>query len=170
MAVRLSALRAGSSLLLRNIFFCFWCSTPGPLAAGRIVSIEQFNDLIGNRTHDLPACNKAPQRVCKHISDGFLFTALEYCCNQRYTLPILLFVSIDIYLHQGMMFIAPYHEYFLQQHCQLTAFNACARSAIISVASKLKFNYEVVNIYCHATSFETFSQPCCICVFIWMRG
>jgi hypothetical protein len=30
-------------------------------AAGRIRSDEKSNDLIGNRTHDLPACSTVPQ-------------------------------------------------------------------------------------------------------------
>jgi hypothetical protein len=31
--------------------------------AGRIRSIEKFNDLIGIRTHDLPACSIVPQQL-----------------------------------------------------------------------------------------------------------
>jgi hypothetical protein len=34
-------------------------STPGHSAAGSIRSTEKSNGLIGNRTHDLPACNSA---------------------------------------------------------------------------------------------------------------
>jgi hypothetical protein len=30
--------------------------------AGRITSIEKSNDLIGNRTHDLPACSAVPMK------------------------------------------------------------------------------------------------------------
>jgi hypothetical protein len=33
----------------------------GHNAAGSVRSIEKFNDLIGKRTHDLPACNIVPQ-------------------------------------------------------------------------------------------------------------
>jgi hypothetical protein len=36
-------------------------STPGHSAAGEIRSIEKSNDLIGNRTRDLPACGIVPQ-------------------------------------------------------------------------------------------------------------
>jgi hypothetical protein len=36
-------------------------STQGHRAAGRIRSIEKFNDLIGSRTRDLPACSIVPQ-------------------------------------------------------------------------------------------------------------
>jgi hypothetical protein len=33
------------------------------LEAGRIRSIEKSNDLIGNRTRDLPACSIVPQSI-----------------------------------------------------------------------------------------------------------
>jgi hypothetical protein len=33
----------------------------GNSAAGRIKSIEKFNDIIGNRSRDLPACSTVPQ-------------------------------------------------------------------------------------------------------------
>jgi hypothetical protein len=36
-------------------------SIQGHSAAGRIRSIEKSNDLIGNQTHDLPACSIVPQ-------------------------------------------------------------------------------------------------------------
>ena len=45
-----------------------WCSfllesesTPGPCVAGRIMSIKNPNDTIGNRTRYLLACNTVPQ-------------------------------------------------------------------------------------------------------------
>jgi hypothetical protein len=42
--------------------FCYRPSRPqGHSAAGRIRSIEKSNDLIGNRTRDLPACSIVPQ-------------------------------------------------------------------------------------------------------------
>jgi hypothetical protein len=47
---------------------CWRLSWPqGHGAAGRIWSIEKSNDLIGNRTHDLPACSIVP-RECNYIS------------------------------------------------------------------------------------------------------
>jgi hypothetical protein len=33
----------------------------GLSAAGRIMSMKNFNDTIGNRTRDLPACSTVPQ-------------------------------------------------------------------------------------------------------------
>jgi hypothetical protein len=45
-----------------GIHFCHRLSQPqGHSAAGRIRSIEEPNDLIGNETHDLPACSIVPQ-------------------------------------------------------------------------------------------------------------
>jgi hypothetical protein len=42
--------------------FCWSLSRPqGHSAAGRIMSIENSNHLIGNRTRDLPACSTVPQ-------------------------------------------------------------------------------------------------------------
>jgi hypothetical protein len=65
MAVRLSALRTGRFLppgrflVLSSVKRL---SRPqGHSAAGRIRSIEKSSDLIGNRTHNLPACNIVPQ-------------------------------------------------------------------------------------------------------------
>jgi hypothetical protein len=57
MAVRLSALRTG-----RHANFCQRLSrSQGYSAAGKIRSTEESNDLIGNRTSDLPACSIMPQ-------------------------------------------------------------------------------------------------------------
>jgi hypothetical protein len=54
MAVKLSGLRAGHPLPPRKI--------PGPhCATGRIMSIEKFSDLIGNRTRYLATCSIVPQ-------------------------------------------------------------------------------------------------------------
>jgi hypothetical protein len=42
--------------------FCYKLSRPqGHSAAGRTRSIENFNDLIGNRTCNFPACSIVPQ-------------------------------------------------------------------------------------------------------------
>jgi hypothetical protein len=71
MAVKLSALRAGRSLPPRRIpgtHFCQrLCPPQGHSAAGRIRSIEESNDLIGNRTRDLPACSIVPQPTTYHV-------------------------------------------------------------------------------------------------------
>jgi hypothetical protein len=49
-----------------------WClflwiaeSTSKHSAAGRIMSMKNSNDTIGNRTRDLPACSAVPQPTCK---------------------------------------------------------------------------------------------------------
>jgi hypothetical protein len=52
----------------RNLFFCFWYSfqlaaesTPGPQCGWKDQANWQSNDLVGNRTHWLPACSAMPQ-------------------------------------------------------------------------------------------------------------
>jgi hypothetical protein len=62
MAVRLSALRAGRPLPQAES----WCSflleaESSPGTAERIKTIAKSNDLIENRTRDLPACSIVPQ-------------------------------------------------------------------------------------------------------------
>jgi hypothetical protein len=63
--VRLSALRTGRLYLPGNIpgtHFCLRLSRPqGHSAAGRIMSMKNSNDTIGNRTRDLPTCSVVPQ-------------------------------------------------------------------------------------------------------------
>jgi hypothetical protein len=68
MGVRLSALRAGRPpFICRKIpgtHFSYRQSRPqGHSAAARITSIEKANDLIGNRTRDLQACNTVLQQT-----------------------------------------------------------------------------------------------------------
>jgi hypothetical protein len=61
MAVRLSTLRASPPISRRR--FLALISVRGWVdpRAIRIRSIEKYNDLIGNRTRDLPGCSTAPQ-------------------------------------------------------------------------------------------------------------
>ena len=63
--VRLSALRTSRLNPPGNIpgtHFCQRMSQPQDhCAAGRIMSMNNSNDIIGNRTHDLPACSVVPQ-------------------------------------------------------------------------------------------------------------
>jgi len=59
--VRLSTLRTGRLYPPGNIpgtYFCWRLSEPqGHSATGRIMSMKNSNDTIGNRTHDLPVCS-----------------------------------------------------------------------------------------------------------------
>ena len=63
--VSLSALRTGRLYPPGNIpgtRSCWRLGQPkGHSAAGRIMSMKIFNDTIGNRTRDLPACSAVPQ-------------------------------------------------------------------------------------------------------------
>ena len=62
--VRLSALHTDRLYPPRNIpgtHFCYRLSRPqGHSAAGRIMSMKNSSDTIGNRTRDLPACSAVP--------------------------------------------------------------------------------------------------------------
>jgi len=45
-----------------GIHFCYRLSQPqGHIAAGKIMSMKNFNETIGNRTRNLPACSAIPQ-------------------------------------------------------------------------------------------------------------
>jgi hypothetical protein len=63
--VRLSVLRTGRLYPPGNIagtHFCQRLSRPqGHSAAGRMISMKNSNDTIGNQTRDLPACSAVPQ-------------------------------------------------------------------------------------------------------------
>jgi hypothetical protein len=64
---RLSALRTGRLHPPGNIpgtHFCYRLSQPlGHSAPGRIMSMKNSSETIGNRTRDLPACSAVPQPV-----------------------------------------------------------------------------------------------------------
>jgi hypothetical protein len=102
MAVKLSALRAcrplpppptpGIFLVLSH--FSQTPSRPkGRSAAERISTIEKSNDLIGNRTRDLPACIKVPQPATLpraphkwynwYKLKRFLCDVINYCSNTQ---------------------------------------------------------------------------------------
>jgi len=70
--VRLSVLRAGSLYPPRNIPGTHFCSTlsqpQGHSAAGRIMSMKNSNDTIGNRTRDFLACSAIPQPTAPSCS------------------------------------------------------------------------------------------------------
>jgi len=57
--VRLSALRTGRLYSPGDIPGTHLCE--GLSAAGRIMSMKNSNDTIGNRTRDLPVCTAVPQ-------------------------------------------------------------------------------------------------------------
>jgi len=65
----------------------------GHSAAGRIMSMKNFNDTIGNRTRDLPACSAVPQPtaplrvpvLCMQYTQNYvwIFYSLEFTPSQR---------------------------------------------------------------------------------------
>jgi hypothetical protein len=66
MAVRLSAFACRSSLTLGRFLVLISVrgsvSNQGHSADGMIMPIEKSNELIGNRTRDLPTCSVVPQQ------------------------------------------------------------------------------------------------------------
>jgi hypothetical protein len=81
MAVKLLALSAARPSPLREIpgtHFCQRLSRPqGHSVTGKIRSIDKSNDLIGNRTHDLPACSIVSQTTmlprCPNVNSAKCF-------------------------------------------------------------------------------------------------
>ena len=65
LVVRLTALHTGRLYPPRNIpgtHLCKRLSRPqGHSAVGKVMSMENPNDTIGNRTRDLPTCSAVPQ-------------------------------------------------------------------------------------------------------------
>ena len=66
--------------------FCYRLSRPqGHSEAGRIMSMENSNDTIGNRTRYLPACTAVPQFVFK-IPHNFIWLLCLCWCIHIYTI------------------------------------------------------------------------------------
>jgi len=73
--VRLSTLR--TARLYPRKYFCYRLSQPqGHGAAGRIMSMKNSSDTIGNRTRDLPACSAVPQPIIKAVVTKYLLSIL----------------------------------------------------------------------------------------------
>ena len=74
--VGLSALHTGRLYPAGNIpgtHLCQRLSRPqGQSAAGRIMSMKNSNDTIGNRTRDLPACSSVPQPTAPPRTPSYL--------------------------------------------------------------------------------------------------
>jgi hypothetical protein len=69
--VKLWALPTGRPYLpgkIPGIHFCYRLSRlQGHSATGRILSMKTFNDTIGKRTHDLPACSSVPHSTISNV-------------------------------------------------------------------------------------------------------
>jgi hypothetical protein len=53
----------------------------GHSAAGMVMSMENSNDTIGNRTCNLPACSAVPEPTAPtYASSKKCCSGLEYCC------------------------------------------------------------------------------------------
>ena len=89
--VRLSALSTSRLYPPGNIpgtHFCYGLSQPqGQSATGRIMSMKNSNDTIGNRTRDLPALSAVPQstvplRTLKCILENIYFGFRGECSGK----------------------------------------------------------------------------------------
>jgi hypothetical protein len=81
MAVRLSALRTGrpypQEIFLVLISVRGWVDPQGQSAAGRIMSMKNSSDTIGNRTHDLLACSTVPETTAPPRAPFFSLSLLN---------------------------------------------------------------------------------------------
>jgi len=82
MWLRLSAVRTGRLYPQENIpgtHFCYrLIRSQGYSAAGRFMSMKNSNDIIGNRTRDLPACSAVPQRTGPPRDPNFVVTLINF--------------------------------------------------------------------------------------------
>jgi hypothetical protein len=111
MAVKLSALRAGRPLPPRKIPVS---RRQGHSAAGKIRVIEKSDDLIGNRTPDLPACSVVPQPATlppNDVCDKLACITLHVCllmCTVTHTVGIFGRLSCGRGPHFGNYCITDY--------------------------------------------------------------
>jgi hypothetical protein len=122
----LSALRTGHLLPPGNTpgtHFCYRLSRPqGHSATGRIMSLKNSNDTIGNRTRDLPACS-AVQACCFYenirtifcghniLTDGVFVTQLSG--NAGISLSQIVWVKTNFCFMSNMLWPGGYNACFV---------------------------------------------------------
>jgi len=83
--VRLSALRTGRLYPQGNIpgthFFQRLSQPQNHSAVGKIISMKNFHDTIGNRTRDFPACSAVPQPTAPLRAPRHVTTIHETQCS-----------------------------------------------------------------------------------------
>jgi hypothetical protein len=95
--------------------FCQKLSRPqGHSAAGRIVSMKNSDDIIGNRTRDLPTCSEVPQQTAPPRAPDFTVTPFKQSShNVRH---LLYNQNIALCLH---VILLRNINYFPKQHYRL---------------------------------------------------
>ena len=117
--VMLSALRTGRLYAPRNIpgthFFWRLSQPQGHSVTGRIMSIKNSNDTIGNRTRDPPACSAVPQSTAPpRVPPGFGGSLKIHCIfrNSRPVIPILSqfnpLITFTIHYSKAFLYVIPY--------------------------------------------------------------
>jgi len=101
--VRLSALRTSRLHPPGNItgtHFCWRLIRPqGHRAVGRIISMKNSNDIIGNRRLDLPACSSVPKPTLLLRARAALGGIVNSCENSiYYRFIIIIIVIVTLFL------------------------------------------------------------------------
>jgi hypothetical protein len=77
----------------KYFWYSFWLAGEGPSAAGRIMSMKNSNDTIGNRSRHLPVCSAVPQPPHHRVPPGL---CLMYINLQKPELQSWVYPKCDI--------------------------------------------------------------------------
>jgi hypothetical protein len=78
---------------------------PGHNAAGRIKSMKNFSDTIGNRTCDLPVCSAVPQTTAPSRAawlKNLQYVDLSYCGNKKKVMVQITPQKKDFFPHRAV--------------------------------------------------------------------